>query len=42
MSPTAKVEERTFEVPSLLPIPPLRGIVVFPMAIAPLAVGQAR
>ncbi len=42
MSPTAKVEERTFEVPSLLPILPLRGIVVFPMAIAPLAVGQAR
>lgn len=30
------------EIPDILPIVPLRGLVVFPFAVAPLAVGQER
>jgi ATP-dependent Lon protease len=42
-SPAESMEtSSTPQIPEILPIVPLRGLVVFPFAIAPLAVGQER
>src|SRR5690606_20511460 len=38
----AEDQEDEAEVPEILPILPLRGTVVFPLTLVPLAAGQAR
>ena len=39
---TTPAENADFRLPDTLPVLPLRDMVVFPLAVAPLAVGQER
>ncbi len=41
-SPEDQVEENGIEIPDILPILPLRGLVVYPLTAVPLTVGQPR
>ena len=41
-SPEDLVEENGIEIPDILPILPLRGLVVYPLTAVPLTVGQPR
>jgi ATP-dependent Lon protease len=40
--PAEEADDEVFQLPSRLPILPLRGLVVFPMTAVPIRVGQAR
>ncbi len=42
MGERVRTGEQTFDIPEILPILPMRDTVVFPMAVAPLAIGQER